>query len=184
LPLPTLFVLAFATGMAAAVAGRSELRVSPRPALLTRSFAAYLVFIAMLVIPISVYFYVFHGDWFLLYLVDVRRVPSAVALVGFVAEALVGALGFATASALVRSQREVVAGVILVATLLAGAVVLVLALDRLSVVGSFAQYRGGFGLSPYLSGPLFQGTIAMTLLMAIGLAFLLVRLVYGGRRHT
>ena len=182
--MPTLFVLAFATGMAAAIAGRSELRVSPRPALLTRSFAAYLVFVALLLVPISVYFYVFHGDWFLLYFVDVRHVPSAVALVGFVAEAIVGALGFAAASALVRSQREVFAGVILVGALVAGVVMLVLALDRLSVVGSFAQYRGGFGLSPYLSGPLFQGTVAMSLLLAIGLGFLLVRLVYGGRRHS
>ena len=182
--MPTLFVLAFATGMAAAIAGRSELRVSPRPALLTRSFAAYLVFIALLMIPVSVYFYVFHGDWFLLYLVDVRRVPSAVALMGFVCEALVGALGFAAAAALVRSQREVVAVGILIATLLAGVVMLVAALNRLSVVGSYAQYRGGFGLTPYVSGPLLQGTVAMTLLLSIGLAFLLVRLVYGGRRHS
>jgi hypothetical protein len=184
LPLPTLFVLAFATGMAAAIAGRSELRVSPRPALLTRSFAAYLVFVALVMIPVSVYFYVFHGDWFLLYLIDVRLVPSAAALVGFVCEALIGAAGFATASALVRSQREVLAGVILGATVVAGAVILVLALDRLSVVGSYAQYRGGFGLTPYVSGPVLQGTIAMSLLVAIGLAFLLVRLVYGGRGRS
>lgn len=167
--------------MAAAIAGRSELRVSPRPALLTRSFAAYVVFLALLLIPVSVYFYVFHGDWFLLYLVDVRQVPSAVALVGFVTEGLFGAAGFAASAALVRSQREAIAGALLGAAMLTGVGVIVVASDRLAVVGSYAQYRGGFGLTPYVSGPLLQGTILMSVLVTAGLAYLLARIVIGAR---
>ena len=56
--------------------------MSPRPLPLTRSFVAYVSFACLVIAPISVYFYVFHGDWFLLYLIDVNRIPSAIAMVG------------------------------------------------------------------------------------------------------
>jgi hypothetical protein len=182
MPLPTLLFLAFATGIAAAITGRTELRVSPRPALLSRTFAAFVVFSVLALVPVAVYFYVFHGDWFLLYLVDVRRIPSAVALLGFVVLAAVGALGFVLGAGLVRNQREKSAGVVTgLAVLGAGAVVLV-APERLRVVGSYAQYRGRFGLEPFGSGPLLQGTMVMGGLLLLGLLFLLVRIHLGNRR--
>ena len=77
-------------GLAAALAGRQELRMSPRPIALTRSFGAYLSYVSLVVVPASAYFYAFHGDWFLHYTVDVERIPSAVALVGFVGQAGLG----------------------------------------------------------------------------------------------
>ena len=51
----------------------------------------------LLLLPVSLYFYVFHGDWFMLYTFDVRRVPSALALFGFAVELAVGLLGFRAA---------------------------------------------------------------------------------------
>jgi hypothetical protein len=182
LPIPTLFLLAFASGAAAAIASRRELRVSPRPALLSRGFGALALFLALVLVPVSVYFYVFHGDWSLLYLVDVRSIPSAVALVGFVVEGLLGAAGFVAGAALVRAQRDALAGVLAgtVAALAGGLVLLVR--DRLSVVGSLAQYRGGFGLEPFSDGPVATGGLTMGAILVIGLAYLFVRLALGGRR--
>ena len=182
MPLPSLLCVAFASGIAAALAGRSELRISPRPSLLTRGFGAFTLFTVLLLVPISVYFYVFHGDWFLLYLIDVRQIPSAVALVAFVGEGILGAAGYMLGASLVRSQRETSGG-ILAALIGLGAIALVPAMaDRLSVVGSYAQYNGGFGLEPYGNGPLVQGTVLMGLLLLLGLASLLVRLHLSGRR--
>ncbi|NOY90892.1 MAG: hypothetical protein GXP55_06730 [Deltaproteobacteria bacterium] len=183
MPLPSLLAFAFASGLAAAIAARVELRVSPRPPLLTRSFAAWTLFSVLILVPVSVYFYVFHGDWFLLYAFDVARIPSAVALMGFVLEIGLGALGFVLGASLVRSQREVVAGGLLGLTLLVAVAVPILAKDRLSQVGSFAQYRGGFGLEPYGDGALFAGTLAMSSLTLAGFAFLLARLYYAARRR-
>jgi hypothetical protein len=182
LPIPTLFLLAFASGTAAAIASRRELRVSPRPALLSRGFGALALFLGLVLVPVSAYFYVFHGDWSLLYLVDVRSIPSAVALVGFVLEGLVGAAGFVAGAALVRAQREVLAGVLAgtVAALAGGLVLLVR--DRLSVVGSLAQYRGGFGLEPFGDGPVAVGGLTMGAILVIGLVYLFVRVTLGGRR--
>lgn len=182
MPLPTLLSLAFGTGIATAIAGRVELRVSPRPALLTRGFASYLLFAVLVLVPISVYFYVFHGDWFLLYLVDVRRVPSAVALLGFVGEALLGTAGFGLGAILVRSQRETLAGTLVALSLLLGGAVVPLARDRLAVVGSYAQYRGGFGLTAYGSGPILQGTLVMGGILVVAILYLILRLHFATRR--
>jgi hypothetical protein len=182
MPLPTLVFLAFAVGTAAALLGGSELRLSPRHAMLTASFRAFALFLLLVLLPVSVYFYVFHGDWFLLYAVDVRRIPSAIALLGFVAEGLLGALGFSLGAALARNQRNGVGyGVVTVGVLLSFAVVLVWP-DRLSVVGTFAQYRGDFGLRAY-GGPLMEAGLALGLLLVYGATYLLVRIRMAGRRQ-
>lgn len=181
MPLPTLVFIAFGVGVAAALFGAAELRFSPRRALLTSTFKAYVLFLLLVLVPVSVYFYVFHGDWFLLYAVDVRRIPSAIALVGFVLEAWIGVLGFSLGAGLARAQRTGIGlGVVAAAALAAGSVV-VLWPERLSVVGTFAQYRGDFGLRSY-GGGLMQAGLAMGGLMAYGAAYLLVRIRVAGRR--
>lgn len=182
MPLPTLISIAFATGVATALAGRGELRLSPRHPFLTTAFGAYLLFACLVLVPASVYFYVFHGDWFLLYLFDVQRVPSAIALVGFVLEVGIGALGFSAGAALLRSQREAVAGGVIAAAVILGAAVPALLRERLSVAGTFAQYDGQFGLTPLSDSPLFAGGIAMAVLIVAGFVFLIVRLNYASAR--
>lgn len=184
MPLPTLLCLAVASGIAAALAGRSELRVSPRPAVLTRAFAAYLLFAGLLLVPATVYFYVFHGDWFLMYTVDVRRIPSAVALLGFGLELGLAAGGFALGAAAVRNQRDGLGAGLAGALLLAALVVVPVAADRLGVVGSHAQYIGGFGLQSYGGGPLMQGAIAVSAILLAGFAYLVARLLAMSRRGS
>jgi hypothetical protein len=180
-PLPPLLLFAIATGFAASLAGRHELRMSPRPLPLTHSFLAYVSYALLVVVPVSVYFYVFHGDWFLLYTVDVNRIPSAIALLGFVGEAGLGALGFLLGGILVRNQREMIVGVLLGILVVAATVVTMLYTDRLAQVGSHAQFHGQFGLEAYESGPLMTGGLVMAGILVAGLAFLLVRLWMAGR---
>src|SRR5437763_725749 len=102
LPFTTLLFLAIGMGAATALAASQELRLSPRPIVVSDSGAAYAAFLCLLLLPVSVYFYVFHGDWFLLYLVDLRRVPSALALLGFIVELALGLLGFTLCAVAVR----------------------------------------------------------------------------------
>ena len=175
MPLPTLVFLAFGIGLSAALLGAAELRISPRHALFSSSFKAFALFLVLLVVPVSVYFYVFHGDWFLLYSVDVRRVPSALALLGFVAEAGLGVLGFMLGSAFARAQRMGAGYAIAAACAPLAVAVAFVWPERLRSVGTFAQYRGDFGLTPY-GGPLMQAGIAMGCVLAVGASFLLVRI--------
>lgn len=155
--------------------------MSPRPIVLTRGFAAYVSYACLVVVPISVYFYVFHGDWFLLYMVDVNRIPSAIALIGFVGQAGLGALGFLFGALLVRNQREVVVGVIAAVVTIAGAALVLVYADRLGQVGTHAQYHGQFGLEAYTDGPLLTGALAMGGISLAGLGFLVARLWLTGR---
>ncbi len=181
MPFTTFLLLSFGMGLAAALAGASELRLSPRHALMTSSFVAFVAFVGLLLLPVSIYFYVFHGDWFMLYLVDVRHVPSALALIGFVLEGLLGVLGFSVGASLVRNQHAPwAAGVSALSAVAACAVVLICP-DRLRVVGTYAQFRGGFGLAGY-GGALLQGTLAMGILLLAGGAFLVYRIHTGAAR--
>ena len=84
MPLPTLICLVFATGIAAALAARVELRVSPRPPLLTRSFAAFAVFTMLVPVPVGVYFYLFHSYFLLLSSFVVSRYITFVLALVFV----------------------------------------------------------------------------------------------------
>lgn len=175
MPLPTLVFLAFAVGLLAAVMGATELRLSPRHALLSSSFRAFALYLLLLVLPVSLYFYVFHGDWFLLYSLDVRRIPSALALLGFAGELGLGVFGYLIGAALARAQRVRVGYVIGLLCVPLGALVVLLWPERLRAVGTFAQYRGDFGLAPY-GGALMQAGVAMGFLLAVGAAFLLARI--------
>lgn len=180
LPLPFLLFLGVAIGIAAATAGQVELRLSPRPPLFTASFSAFFGFVLLVLLPVSVYFYVFHGDWFLLYVVDTGQVPSAVALVGFALQAAISALGFVLGAVLVRAQHTMAAYIAIAVSILLAVAVVPLAAERLRLVGTFAQYHGAFGLLDFAETPLARGAMAMGAFVVGGAGFLLSRL---GRAH-
>lgn len=181
MPLPFLLLLGIAIGVAAAAAAKTELLLSPRPPLLTAAFSAFFTFVLFVLVPISVYFYVFHGDWFLLYLVDTGHVPSAIALVGFALQAGTATLGFLVGTALVRAQHMVAVYVTIGACVLLAAGIVPVAMDRLMVVGSFAQFHGSFGLIGYAETPLSRGGLVMGTFLLAGAAFLLSRLGRAGK---
>lgn len=182
--MPTLFCFALAAGLATAVAARVELRVSPRTPISTRAFRAFLIYALMLLLPVSIYFYLFHGDWFLLYTVDVTRVPSALALCGFAFELFLACAGFAAGGQLVRVQKENLAIVFAVIAVALGAAFAVVASRRLSSVGTHAQYHGGFGLVSLTASHLLPGLVLMSTLLIVGLTALIIRLGWGARRAT
>lgn len=181
MPFTTLLLLALGMGAASALAGANELRVSPRPVFLSDSFGAFVAFMLLLVLPVSLYFYVFHGDWFMLYTIDVRRVPSALALVGFLVELAVGLLGFGCAALCIRSARASWAVTAVVVCCLAALSIVFICPERLRAVGTFRQYKGGFGLSSY-GGALLQGALAMGGLLTAGASYLIVRIRRGQAR--
>lgn len=182
MPLPTALLFTFATGLLSALAGRAEVKLSPKHALLTRAFGAFMLFLCCVLVPVTVYFYVFHGDWFLLYLVDCALIPSAIALLGFIAQTLIGVAGFSLAASFLRTQRETLAAVLAGLAILLGALVPGLLRERLSVVGTYAQFDRSFGLTDFSQSPLFLGVIAMNAIALIGFTFLLGRVWFGERR--
>ena len=174
-PFPSLILFTFGIGVAAALTAAERLRFSPRPVLLSGSFGVFAMYLGLLLIPVSIYFYVFHGDWFLLYLADVQTIPSALALLFFLVQALLAVLGYLIGAALARNQHATT-GIAVAGICLAASVGVLFAFpDRLTVVGSYAQYHGDFGLVRYGRSPVLQGALPMGALLLAGTAFLLTR---------
>jgi len=181
LPIPTQLLFTFASGVLVALAARAGLRGSPKPTALSHAFHAYLLYAGLVVVPASLYLYIFHGDWYLLYLVDSQRVPSALVLLGCLVEVGLGAAGFFLGATFVRNQREPWAGAVVGITASLGVAAIPIVQSRLSVVGSYAQFHGDFGLAPF-GGALLHGVVWMTLWCMLGLALLAYRVGLGARR--
>lgn len=182
--LPLAICITYAAGIVASLASRAELRGTPRPSLMTSAFKAFLAYTALVLVPSTVYFYVFHGDWFLLYLLDSSRIPSAIALLIFVLQGAVGALGFASGAHLVRLQRDNL-GIAIVVTLVAlAAALLAVVRTRVATVGSYAQFHGTFGLEPWTRTPLLPAVVLFGTIMVVGLVYCCVRIHWGARRAS
>ena len=95
MPLLFLLFIAFATGAFAAYSGREEVRLSADPVWRMESFLGYALFIAFVLLPATILFYAFHGDWFLFYFVDTSRAPWLIGLLVALAVAGAAAQGIA-----------------------------------------------------------------------------------------
>ena len=174
-PFPFVFAFAIASGLAVAWAGRVELRERPGLVARTGAFRAYGLFVGLVLVPVSVYFYVFYGDWSLAYLLDTRTIPSAVALLAFVLEAALAAGAFLLGARWIRAERDGRVLALSGAALAAGVLSWVALAGRLSVVGTVAQHQGGFGLVPFGASALFDATLWMGVVVLVGLGYVLYR---------
>ena len=167
-------------GALSAHAGRDEVRHSADPVWRMEAFLAYALFVGFVLLPAVIYFYAFHGDWFLSYWVDTGRAPWVWGML--VVLFLVGAasLGFWLGAALCRASRDGAVRRIAVSALFIAAAVWPLGWDRLSAVGSYRQFTRDYGLVTFLASPAFYSGLAM--LVIIGAAF--AWLVYRIDRHT
>jgi hypothetical protein len=156
--------------MLAWIAG-PELARDDGPITLSRPFAVVTAFAALVWIPVVGYFVAFHGDWSYLYLVPWQHVPSAVdlGLVLLSGVAVVG--GFWLAVRPVRKRRLSPVVLLVVAPLALAVGGLTLALHRLSVSGTYAQFHGEFGTESISASILGKGVLLMAAVLALALAW-------------
>jgi len=167
------------SGFLTALVGYQELRLSLRSPILSRIFASYMLFVLLLWVPSTAYFYIFYGDWSLAYCADASRIPSAIALLVFVGQALLAAFTFRLGVSMLRAYRRVwtlvTMGSVAVLTILA----VLLASARWMTVGTFAQFHGGFGTVPLYRSSVLLSAIILNVLVGLGYGFLLYRLGFG-----
>jgi hypothetical protein len=163
-PILVLVALNFAVGMAAARAAARELRASPRAAHETVSFRAVLLHDLLVPIPIAIYLLARLTDWSVSYLVP--HVPSLVLAALVVLHSGAALAGFVLGARLLRDHRPGAIPVLVALSATLALVGIVIARHRLGVVGTYAQYRGGFGLRGFesagLAGPLAALFVAWT----------------------
>jgi hypothetical protein len=176
LPLFFLLFMAFATGALAAYAGRDEIRHGGDGMWRAESFLAYVLYFALALLPTAIYFYVFHGDWFLFYWVNAGRAPWVWGFLAVIVLGGVGLGGFSLGAALCRDSRDAAARRLGMLGLVFAVGVWPLAWQRLSRVGTYRQYDRDYGLTPYFESPAFQSGLAMLIVLALAFAWLAVRI--------
>lgn len=180
MPLLFLLLITIAMGALSAHAGRDEVRHSADPVWRMEAFLAYALFVGFVLLPAVIYFYAFHGDWFLSYWVDTGRAPWVWGMLAVLFLIGAASLGFWLGAALCRASREGAVRRIAVSALFIAVAVWPLGWDRLSAVGSYRQFTRDYGLVTFLASPAFYSGLAM--LVIIGAAF--AWLVYRIDRHT
>lgn len=152
-----------ALGLLAAWLASPELRGSPRAVVGLRGFAALVAWAALVVTPWVFFLLARYTDWMLSYVVDGTRVPSALSLVAALGNAGVALGGFALGARMIRDHQP--RSALVTAAVLAGVGVLgcLILRERVWMVGTAVQFRGGFGLralgASRLSAPLTVGVL-------------------------
>jgi hypothetical protein len=180
LPLLFLLLITMATGTLSAHAGRDEVRHSADRLWRMDAFLAYAIFLGLVLLPTVIYFYVFYGDWFLFYWVDTERAPWAWGILAILFLLGAGSFGFGLGVTLCRASRDATARRIGMATLAFALAVWPLGWDRLSLVGSYRQFTRDYGLTAFFSSPAFPSGLAMLVIVATAVAWLVYRI----DRHT
>jgi hypothetical protein len=176
-PIPFAPFLGLALGAALAWIAAPELARDDGPVALSRAFAAVAAFATLLWVPVVGYFVAFHGDWSYLYVVPWQRVPGAVdlGLVLLSGGSVVG--GFWLAVRPVRKRRLWPVVVLVVAPASLAVAGLMIAVHRLAVSGTYAQFHGEFGTEPIGASTLGRGVLWMGTVLALGLAWTVRSLV-------
>ena len=176
MPLLFLLFMAFAAGALCAYAGRDELRHYGEATWRTEAFLAFALFSTLVLLPTIVYFYVFHGDWFLFYGLDTGRARWLWGLITVLLWLGASLAGFHLGAGACRASRDTAARRIAIAALLFGVGVWPLAWARLSVVGSYRQFTREYGLVPYMSSAPFYSGLVMLLVGTVALAWVAIRI--------
>ncbi len=171
MPLPFAPLVGFVLGIAFAWTARADIGKDDGPLFASRPFVVALGFAAFVQGPIVAYFVAFHGDWAYLYLLDWRRVPSAVDLTLVLVSALAVPAGALAALPAARARR--LGSVVRIG---AGPVLLAFALlawgaRRLAVSATYAQFHGDFGTQSIGSSSLGLGILWMGVLFVLGIAW-------------
>ncbi|WP_437736231.1 hypothetical protein [Sorangium sp. So ce1335] len=143
-----------------------------------RPLALVSLFAVLVFAPVCAYFLVFAPDWSFAYLVDTRRIPSAVDLVLLLLDAASVPAGFAAAHRFASRAggRPTAQGAVRALAVFGGgpiavALVAVLALSRrLALDGTYRQVEGDFGVHPVAGGPLGYALLWMYTMLAAGFA--------------
>jgi len=142
----------------------------------TEAFLGFALFVGFVLLPTVIYFYVFHGDWFLFYWIDTRHTPWVWGLLAVLLLFAAGFVGFRLGAALCRASRDVTARRITVVAALVGLAVWPLAWERISVVGSHRQFTRDYGLVDFFSSPAFYSGLAMLVVACAAFAWLVFRI--------
>lgn len=163
-------LLAFVLGLAFAWSASEELASDPTSVLGSRSLVVATLFSVLVFAPAAGYFVAFHGDWAFAFLVDTRRLPSAVILALVLIDAVMVPIGFVVGAPLARQRRlKKLLSVAAIPSFVALMLMLILS-HRLGSSATYAQFHGDFGVRSVAGTPLGYALVWMNGVLATAVA--------------
>jgi hypothetical protein len=108
-----------------------------------RELAAVMIFEAIVLQPVALYYYLVYPDWSWMYFVDARRLPSGISILVLLAHVATLLGGYLGGWALLRAGKlRALLGTVAGLTL-ALIIFIIVCRGRLFASGSFAQWHGG-----------------------------------------
>lgn len=138
----------FSLGVFFSWASADELARGIGPLVVARPFAIVTLFALLGFVPALGYFLAFAADWSLAYVVDTRRVPSALLLLAALGGGASVLAGFALGARQVRARRFVSLLPLMTVPLAAAAVLLAVFARNLALHGSYVQITRQLGAEP------------------------------------
>jgi hypothetical protein len=148
--MPALFApfFGFSLGVFFSWASADELARGLGPLIIARPFVLVLFFTLLGFVPALGYFLTFATDWSVAYLVDTRRVPSALLLVAALGAGASVLAGFALGARQVRARRPVSLLPLMTVPLAVAAVLVGVFARNLALFGSYEQITRHLGAEP------------------------------------
>jgi hypothetical protein len=169
MPGPLAPLIGFALGVAFAWWARDELARSQSVAGIgTRSLVIATMFATFVFAPIGAYFLAFEADWSYAYLIDTRRIPSAIQLALVLVDAASVPIGFAVAASYARSRKLVPVLTLGICPIVFTLACIAVTAGRLGIQASYAQFHGDFGTRPIAGSSLGYALLWMDALLVVG----------------
>jgi hypothetical protein len=169
MPAPLAPFIGFALGVAFAWCARDELARSQSAAGIgSRSLVIVTLFATIVFAPIAGYFLAFEADWSYAYLIDTRRIPSALELALVLVDAASVPIGFAVAASYARGRRLAPVLTLGTSPALFVAACIALAAGRFGVQATYTQFHGDFGTRPASGSSLGHALLWMDALLVLG----------------
>jgi hypothetical protein len=161
-------LVGFLLGVAFAWSAAAELGRAHSAELATRSVAVVALFSLLVFAPASAYFLAFAPDWSYAYMLDTHRLSGAADLIVVLLAVASVPLGFVLAAGSVREKKPGALLRLAAVPCLAAVTFLIVALPRLSVDATYAQYHGDFGVRSVAGSPLGYALLWMDSVLAGG----------------
>ena len=179
--IPGFIIVSLLAGASVSFAARVQIRNLQRPVFANRYFGALVLFQAMILLPAGAYFQTFYGDWSWMYLLDTRALPLGLSVMAVFAYPVAGTMGFLVGYFSARSNSDWVTGMFMAVQGLGLLGLIVIANEKLLVVGSYDQYHRNVGLTPLTGSSLLPSVLLAWSGIAVTWGYLMYRFTREGR---
>ena len=179
--IPGFIVMNLLLGSSVAFAAHLQIRTMQRPVSYNRYFNALMLLEMLVVVPAGIYFAAFYPDWSWMYLVDARSLPIGISVMAIASYPVAAGLGYLVGYFSARSASDWVTVIFMLFVVLSLGGLLVMAGEKLAVLGTYEQYHRNVGLKAFTESSLLPSVALAGVCIGVSWGYLIYRFVREGR---